>query len=538
LLLLAPAALLLDAPDMAALVRCAMREGVACGVGGGRALAAAVALRPHSRRRDVHVVLSAVAAAAPAPARVGCVAVGAPEVFLPALAPAAVNTAAAELCTMPAHRGDVGGDAMRLRDALIAQRHRSAVPWVFNELANEVEWRTGSATPQSFPPEAHLSVTGLCNIECQFCSYAHDDAKRDVVTPEMVRGLTFLRHARTLRLHSGNGEPTVNRHLAEILRTVHATFDHVSMNFFTNGILLDRPGLIDAILQTPVSWISVSLNAADAASWRALCRADQFDRVCANVGAVDVARREQGRGPVLYGSMVLTRQTVGQLPHMPALCRRLGVDRFTAIPFFSLGYHRPDRFTVKEAYHEVGEAYDAAYASAVAAAREHGVTIELPRPRDESTAAFGVETRVTHDFAGTDRAGGWPLARLLARFPFEHPEGAHCHFLWRQAAVGSVNRVHAAANGDTHYLYPCLGPLAAVDFASTLPFRFPDEGGFMRLWNHPLLEMLRDGQRRAGVSKVCDACRGCDSRAPRAANDLERLVGEFAAQRVVRISSP
>ena len=219
LLLLAPAALLLDAPDMGALVRRAMREGVACGVGGARALAAAVALRPHSRPPDVRVVLSAVAAAATAPAGVGCVAVGAPEVFAPALAPAAVNTAAAELCTMPADRGDVGGDAMRLRDALIAQRHRSAVPWVFNELANEVEWRTGCATPRSFPPEAHLSVTGLCNIECRFCSYAHDDAKRDVVTPEMVRQLTFLRHARTLRLHSGNGEPTVNRHLPEILWT-------------------------------------------------------------------------------------------------------------------------------------------------------------------------------------------------------------------------------------------------------------------------------------------------------------------------------
>jgi hypothetical protein len=60
-------------------------------------------------------------------------------------------------------------------------------------------------------------------------------------------------------------------------------------------------------------------------------------------------------------------------------------------------------------------------------------------------------------------AAGWPLARLLARFPFEHPEGAHCHFLWRQAAVGSVTRTHASANEDTHYLYPCLGPLATVD---------------------------------------------------------------------------
>jgi hypothetical protein len=60
----------------------------------------------------------------------------------------------------------------------------------------------------------------------------------------------------------------------------------------------------------------------------------------------------------------------------------------------------------------------------------------------------------------------------------------------------------------------------------------------MRLWNDPLLETLRDSQRRRGVCKVCDACRGCDSRAPQAANDLERLVGEFAAERVVRISSP
>ena len=198
----------------------------------------------------------------------------------------------------------------------------------------------------------------------------------------------------------------------------------------------------------------MSLNASDAESWRALARADQFDRVCANMRALDVAKRHHGRGPVLYGTMVLTRQTVGQLPHMPALCRRLGVDRFTAIPFFSLGSHPVDRFTAEEAYHHVGEAYDAAYASAVAAAGEHRVTIELPRPRGESTATFGVEARVVHDFARTDRANGRPLARLPEPFPFEHPEGAHCHFLWRQAAVGSVNRTHAARNGETHYLYP------------------------------------------------------------------------------------
>jgi hypothetical protein len=139
-----------------------------------------------------------------------------------------------------------------------------------------------------------------------------------------------------------------------------------------------------------------------------------------------------------------------------------------------------------------------------------------------------------HDFARTDGANGRPLTRLVERFPFEHADGTHCHFLWRQAAIGSVNRTHSAPNAETHYIYPCLGPLAAVDLASTLPFRFPDEAGFAGLWNAPLLTMLRESQRRRGVCKVCDACRGCDSRDPQAADDLEHLVREFAAEHVGR----
>jgi hypothetical protein len=61
-----------------------------------------------------------------------------------------------------------------MAEALAMQREVSRVPWVFNTLLNDIEYRVGTIQPRSFPPEIHLSMTGHCNIECRFCGYTHE----------------------------------------------------------------------------------------------------------------------------------------------------------------------------------------------------------------------------------------------------------------------------------------------------------------------------------------------------------------------------
>lgn len=450
---------------------------------------------------------------------------------------AALNTALAEvLLKAPrpgagAAKGSLEEAALQqpnleqLREALVNRQKSSAVGWLFNGWLNHVEHSMGHPRPVSIPPEVHLALSARCNIECAFCSYHHQSARTDQVSLKQIMALDFLSEVRIMRLHSGNGESTLNPELAAIIEYLHATYPHLSLNFFTNGILLDRPGLIPALVGSSVNWISVSLNAASADSWQKLCGADHFDRVVTNLERLMVEKRRRGcTTPTVYGSMVLTRESVQELPLMPALCRRLGIDRFTAIPFFSLGYEYPDRLGSADAYHHIGDDYDHIYARTLAEARHHGVSLECPSPSHRKTALFGLEQREFHDFANIGGGGDLRIDQLLG--PLQGTSPSPCAHLWRQAAIGIADRQATGASSG-HFLYPCLGPLVSLNLAPHLPFVFGGREEFGRLWNSELMTKLRHAQSHPGQVPVCDVCRGCDSRSPEQMPLIETLLHDF-----------
>jgi MoaA/NifB/PqqE/SkfB family radical SAM enzyme len=443
-------------------------------------------------------------------------------------APVFVNTAFRELLTAPCDRGNVEGRPERMAAALVLQRSVSRVPWVFNTLVNDIEYRIGSTEPDSIPPEVHLSIAGRCNIECRFCAYEHAIARTDVVDVNDVARLDFLAFAQTFRLHSGLGEPTVNRHLPAIVEHVAARFPHLTMNFFTNAVLLDRPRLINALVGN-VQWINASLNAATRETWRNVCNADLFDRVVSSLRTLHAAKRARRTlHPLVFGSTVLTSANLDDLPRLPALCRTLGIDRFTAFPYFGLGYHGRDKYGAETTLESCRNRYDGLYQDTVREARNHGISLEIPLPSADKRTAFGAEARPLHDFARIE-ANQWRLGRFVSHLSYDRPPAAHCAFLWRSVGIGSTNN-SGHAGDETHYLYPCLGPLSSLDLSRKTAFRFPGTDDFLQLWRNPIFARLRQAQRHAGVSPVCDACRGCDTRDPEHFPRLERLVAEFARE--------
>lgn len=444
------------------------------------------------------------------------------------ISPVYLNAALAELFYEPADTGPVGTSLERMRQALLAQRERSSVPWIFNTLVNEIEYRMGRPILDSFPPEIHLSLTGRCNLECKFCSYAHGRAYSDYVDVERIARLDAFRYLHTLRLSSGLGEPTINPHLTDIIEYVAERFPQIAMNFFTNGTALNRRGLTDALVYK-TEWINVSLNAATRETWKDLCEKDMFDRLCSNLKELHQAKRARGAAqPVVYGSMVLTSKNVHELPRMPELCRSLGVDRFTGIPFFSLEYDYPDRYGAAETFHRCRDDYDRLYLKTVREAQRHQVSVEIPMPADRKQVVFGLETRAFHDFAGVEETPG-RLSALIDDTDWASAGRANCQHIWRTAYVGSTDRHQAVP--AAHYLYPCLGPLARIDFSTQMPFDFPDLRGFRENWNHPVLVKLRAAQRRPGMSEVCDACRQTDSRDPDNFKQMEELLQEWRGAR-------
>src|SRR5208337_2409870 len=83
-------------------------------------------------------------------------------------APCYLNTAFEEILIHTVKGEKVADDPQRMREVLSTHRNISKVPWIFNELLNEIEYRMGSPEPRSTPPEIHLSMTGACNISCKF----------------------------------------------------------------------------------------------------------------------------------------------------------------------------------------------------------------------------------------------------------------------------------------------------------------------------------------------------------------------------------
>jgi hypothetical protein len=169
--------------------------------------------------------------------------------------------------------------------------------------------------------------------------------------------------------------------------------------------------------------------------------------------------------------------------------------------------------------------YDELYEETLAQARAHAVSAEIPLPREAKRTAFGLEVRPLHDFACIE-GNVRKLGRLIADLRYPAAPDQYCQYLWRSAGLKSTTRSDGAAD-PTHYLYPCLGPLANVDLSRQTAFDFSGAEGFRRVWRHPVLAGLRHGQHRPGVSPVCDACRATDTRDPARYPELDRLVADF-----------
>lgn len=437
-----------------------------------------------------------------------------------------INMAFKEIISRPMSFIDIGKNPILMAKALLEQREVSMVPWIFNSLINDIEFRIGASEIMSFPPEIHLSLTGRCNIECRFCGYTHGISRLDFVNPTQIDRMSYLRYLQSLRLNSGLGEPTLNKHLPKIIKRLSDKFPHLSLSFFTNAILLDNAELIDILIGN-VDWINVSLNAGTKYSWKNQCNVDQFEKVCNNLKNLHKTKRYRGSIlPLVFGSMVLNKANIEDLPLMPALCRELGIDRFTAFSYFALGYNNPKKYGPEMTLEANRDQYDHIYIKTLREALIHSISLELPPLSYEASVHFGIESRPMYDFANIER-DEWPLGRFLSGLDFIQPPDSYCHFLWRYAAIGSTFSIGHSSN-ETHYIYPCIGPLSSVDLSRRMPFRFPNENDFLALWQNPVLTHLREAQREFGVCEICDICRNRNTRNPELFKKLENMVGSFS----------
>lgn len=181
---------------------------------------------------------------------------------------------------------------------------------------------TLGARPQWFM----IETTSHCNLKCVMCPHGHDAMpnKSDLDTSRFSKSFDFLAAADRMQLF-GTGEPLMSAAFWQILESMDPeTETEVSIN--SNGTLL-TPERIDRLLRSPLSWISISLDAATPDTYRRIRGAD-FDLVLSRVKnlVAERNRRQSARRLRVFINMTLMRANIGEFPEFVELAAALGVD--------------------------------------------------------------------------------------------------------------------------------------------------------------------------------------------------------------------
>jgi MoaA/NifB/PqqE/SkfB family radical SAM enzyme len=220
----------------------------------------------------------------------------------------------------------------------------------------------------------YLETTNRCNLLCTTCPRTYEELEppadmswtlfTSIVdqVPDLARAV----------LH-GVGEPMLVRNLPKMVRYLKDRGTYVLFN--TNGTVLNEKNgraLIDAGLDE----LRVSLDAANAKSYRAIRGKDYFNRILRNVRAFRNLQEREGKDhPRVSVWLTGLKETIAELPDFVKVAAQIGVKEvyLQRLVFFdskAIGHARPD-----QALYEQMSREEAAYLDEAAAlARSYGMT--------------------------------------------------------------------------------------------------------------------------------------------------------------------
>jgi MoaA/NifB/PqqE/SkfB family radical SAM enzyme len=203
--------------------------------------------------------------------------------------------------------------------------------------------------PQSARPPVclYLETTNRCNLLCTTCPRTYEeleppaDMRWDLFT-SIVDQLPQLERA---VLH-GVGEPMLVRNLGKMVRYLKDRGVYVLFN--TNGtVLTEKSGR--AMIDAGLDELRVSLDAANAASYRAIRGKNYFDRILRNVRNFRALQEREGHDrPRVSAWLTGLKETLAELPDFVRVAADIGVKEvyLQRLVFFeenAIGMARPDQ---------------------------------------------------------------------------------------------------------------------------------------------------------------------------------------------------
>ena len=170
----------------------------------------------------------------------------------------------------------------------------------------------------------YLEVTNRCNLLCETCPRTFEDLEppADMSWKLFTRIVDQVPGLARAVLH-GVGEPMMVRALPDMIRYLKERGVYVLFN--TNGTLL-RPSKFQELIDTGLDELRVSLDAADAATYKQIRGRDFFARIVRDVRRFVTFQQERGaETPRVSLWLTGLKQTIGQLPEFVRLAAEMGV---------------------------------------------------------------------------------------------------------------------------------------------------------------------------------------------------------------------
>jgi MoaA/NifB/PqqE/SkfB family radical SAM enzyme len=179
----------------------------------------------------------------------------------------------------------------------------------------------------ALPWAIQVEPSSTCDLRCPMCALVLPEARPPVLLDLGVyrRVLDEVRHSALLLSLWNWGEPLLHPGIAAMV--ADATAARIPTALTTNGLRLDET-VGEALIRAGLTLLTVSVDAADAATYRAVHGRDAFAEVTARVARFTALRARLGaRRPLVELKLVLTRDTEDQMAAFQDLARHLGADR-------------------------------------------------------------------------------------------------------------------------------------------------------------------------------------------------------------------
>ncbi len=316
------------------------------------------------------------------------------------------------------------------------------------------------------PVHLQIEPTTVCNLKCSFCvreknvfrpkslSFEQFKSVFDQVTPVRV---TF----------AGDGEPTL---APDIWRMVAYARDRGAKTIITSNWTIG-PRLAEKALDAGLSALRVSIDAATAATYVAMRKADYHNVIIEGIRKLQETKRARGsETPDIGFEYVLGRDNLHEMKAVIDLARDLGVCRVNFRPLNLVGIEEREDELLKGLSRE-------GYRQALEEANVHAKARGMATNLDEVVGLLPFyEVRYTPEFNPERRS----------------PD---CIYPWVQ--------VYVAVDGN---VTPCCA--LQMDERVSLGNMF-EAGGFDAVWNgQPYRKMRRDIVSRKVEFKSCVTCEG------------------------------